>query len=137
MRYDEFRAQFDEAHESWGFGRIDTAAAEAEIERLRGLVPQLESAEDRSDAEFVLDDFADEISPASQDRMGRASAALKEGLRSDGSIDEQIDRARQSMRDITRISKETDNESESFAIIRMNSSLATRVSELRDEAESR
>lgn len=92
MKYAEFMVLFDEAHQNWGFGKITTDAAAVEIERLRGLVPGLESDEDRGDAEYLLDDFADEISPECRDRMGRASAALNAAMKPDGTIEEQIER---------------------------------------------
>lgn len=135
MLFDEFMVEFDEAHESCGFGKIDTAAAEVKIERLRTLVPRLESDKDRSDAEFVLNDFADEISPASRDRMGRAAAALNAAMKSEGPVEEQIDRAHQGIRDITSIGLETDNESERYAIISMNSTLGTLISDLKAELQ--
>jgi phosphoglucomutase len=134
MRYDEFLEQYKAAHYDWSFGRIDTATAAAAIAELRAVLPTVEPSEKRADGEFLLTDFADEISPESQGRMARAQEAIDVAADPSGTLDERIARLEQGMASVTRIADESDNRSEQHAILSMNETLATLIEVLRKKA---
>jgi hypothetical protein len=123
MRYDDFLARYRAAHESWTLGRIDSAGAADQIERLRALVPQIEEPDRHAFAEFQLAQWTAELSPQAQDRMVRAAAVFARAGADGGSDAERVERARRGRTEISAIAAETDDEGERTAILAMNESL--------------
>lgn len=137
VQYEEFVAQYKRTHRDWGSGIIDTAAAAAEIARLRSILPVLEPSAKRASAEYALDQFADEISPESQDRMARAVTAIAVASAEDGTVEERLARAEEDLRAVTRIADETSNDDERHAILSMNEMLGMLIMSLRDTSDGR
>jgi hypothetical protein len=136
VEFGDFHEQFTRVHDGWNAGRVDTAAASAEIARLRSLLPGLPES-DRAIAEFNLNDFEAALKPEAQDRMARAAAALEAANVPDGTVDERIARVEAGLREVTAIGMESDNPNEQHAIIEMNESLATLLDLLQAEKAER
>ena len=130
MRYDEFLAQYKQAHSDWSFGRINTTEAASRIAALRGELPGLEP-DKRADAEYALNSFAAEISAESQARMARAVDAVNAAGADDGSVAERIARAEAGIAAVTAIAEESPDRSERHAILSLNETLVTLIEALR------
>ncbi len=80
MRYDDFLAEYDRAHDDWSYGNMPQDAVGPEIARLRALVPQIEETNRRSWAENLLTRWqsyvdgpamTDQVKAISVDRLRR------------------------------------------------------------------
>src|SRR6266508_1108923 len=103
MRFDEFLAQYKQAHRNWTFGRLKADAAAVEIERLRAEIPSIAPPEKRQTAEFSLDRFESEISTEAQERMAKAVEAVSAATIDEGSLRDRIARAEEGMTAVTLI----------------------------------
>jgi hypothetical protein len=130
VQYDEFLAQYKQAHFDWSFGRINTAEVASRIAALRAELAGLEP-DKRVDAEYALNSFAAEISPESQARMARAVDAVNAAGADDGTIAERIARAEAGIAAVTAIAEESPDRSERHAILSLNETLVTLIEALR------
>jgi hypothetical protein len=130
VQYDEFLAQYKQAHFDWSFGRINTAEVASRIAALRAELAGLEP-DKRVDAEYALNSFAAEISPESQARMARAVDAVNAAGADDGTIAERIARAEAGIAAVTAIAEESPDRSERHAILSLNETLVTLIETLR------
>jgi len=136
MRFDEFLAQYKQAHHDWTFGRIKADAAAAEIARLRAAVPSIDPPEKRRTAESSLSRFESEISPEAQERMARAIEAISAAMADSGSVSERVARAEDGMAAVTSIAREAANSGEEHAILSLNESLLTLIDRLQNAEPS-
>lgn len=130
MHYDEFFAQYKSAYELWTFGRLDLDGALAELEQLRPIADAVEPADQRATAEFLLAQWANEISPEAEERMARATAVLTRAGADGGTTAERKARAEAGIAAITAIANETTDVAERYAVLGLNETLAKLVDTL-------
>ncbi|MFD7158095.1 hypothetical protein ACFV9C_26085 [Kribbella sp. NPDC059898] len=130
MHYDEFFAQYKRAYELWTFGRLDVDGALAELERLRPIAHAVEPADRRATADCLLAQWANETSPAAEDRMARATTALTRASADGGTAAERKARAEAGIAEITAIANETTDVAERYAVLGLNETLAKLVDAL-------
>jgi hypothetical protein len=135
MEYDEFFAQYKSAYELWTFGRLDVGGALAELERLRPIARSVEPTDKRETAEYLLAQWANETSPAAEDRMARATAALTLAGADSGTAAEWRARAEAAIAEITSIANETTDVGEQYAILGLNEPLAKLIDALRRDGK--
>lgn len=129
MDYDEFFARYRSAHRAWTFGTLERNDAATELERLRAIVPSIEPSDRRQTAEYLVEQWATELSPQAEDRMARATAVLSAGG-DDGTVAERKARAEAGIAEITSIADETTDIAQRYAILGMNETLAKLIDAL-------
>jgi hypothetical protein len=130
MDYDEFFAQYKGAHELWTFGRLEVDGALAELDRLRAIAQSIEPADKRETAQYLLTQWANEMSPQADERMSRATAILTRAGADDGTPAERKARAEAGIAEITSIADETRDIGEQYAILGLNETLAKLIDAL-------
>jgi hypothetical protein len=130
MEYDEFFAQYKDAHDLWAFGRLDVDGAVTVIERLRAVVESVEPGDKRRTAEYLLKQWANETSQQAEDRMARATSVLARAGADDGTPADRRARAEAGIVEITRIADESTDVGERYAILGLNETLAKLIDAL-------
>ena len=130
MDYDEFFAQYKGAHELWTFGRLDADGALAELDRLRAIAQSITPEDKCETAQYLLSQWANELSPQADERMSRATAVLTRAGADNGAPAERKARAEAGIAEITGIADETSDIGEQYAILGLNESLAKIVEAL-------